>query len=165
MRRRVELLDTSILVELLRVPGEYDHVDQIEQDFVLKQEGGVKFQIPAGTLIESGAHISRIDNGHQRRECAKRFHEVIWQTHAGETPWTFTELAWDDNFIYELLNPAKEHQNITDSLATQNLEMGDLVILAEFRRLRSRLDLSVVDLDVWTQDTALRAAVDEILQG
>lgn len=165
MRRRVELLDTSILVELLRVPGEHEHVEEIEAAFLEKQSNGVTFQVPAGTLIETGAHISRIDNGHYRRECAKRFESVISQTHAGETPWTFTELEWGHDFIEEILNPTSEHQSIRESLASQNLEMGDLVILTEFRRLRLQLDLTVVDLDVWTQDAALRAAVDEVRQG
>jgi hypothetical protein len=40
--------------------------------------------------------------------------------------------------------------------------MGDLCVLAEFRRLRSTLDSSVVDVDVWTLDTALRGVVDAI---
>ncbi|WP_139977756.1 hypothetical protein [Nocardioides litoris] len=122
------------------------------------------FQVPAGTLIETGAHISRIDNGHYRRECAERFESVISQTHAGETPWTFTELEWGHDFVEEILHPTSEHQSIRESLASQNLEMGDLVILTEFRRLRLKLDLTVVDLDVWTQDAALRAAVDEVRQ-
>lgn len=162
MRRRVELLDTSILVELLRVPLEHDHLDEIKTEFESKQQAGVTFQIPAGALIETGAHISRISNGTHRRDCARRFEELVRKTHEGLTPWSFSELEWSSDFIGEILNPASHHQAITESLATQNLEMGDLVILAEYRRLRGRLDLSVVDLDVWTLDAALRAAVDEV---
>lgn len=162
MRRRLELVDTSVLVELLQVPGEYDNLAQIVQEFNEKQTNGVSLQLPAATIVESGAHIIRIKDGRIRRECAQRFENVLRATWAREAPWTFTDLVWDRNFVGELLDPPVDYQYLNQSLSTKALEMGDLVILAEFRRIRATVDPSYVEVAIWTQDGKLAAAAEAL---
>jgi hypothetical protein len=163
MRRRLELLDTSIVVELLEVPYESDHLDEIRQGFRARAAAGTELHLPVAAVVEAGGHVGRIGDGGQRRQCAGRLEAMIRNTLAGEAPWTFNPLAWDRSLIEALVDPPQQHHRLPDSLGSRNLEMGDLLILAEFNRLSSNLDRSVVDVDVWTLDAALRAAVDVVL--
>jgi hypothetical protein len=48
------------------------------------------------------------------------------------------------------------------ALQAQYLEMGDLLIMAEYLRIRANLDSAVVDVDVGTYDSNLRAAIDDL---
>lgn len=74
-------------------------------------------------------------------------------------------MNWDEDFLRRLLDPPVEHHRLVPSLSSRHLEMGDLLILNEFRRLRTNLDASVVDVDIWTADSALRAETDAIRSG
>lgn len=58
-RKRLELLDTSVLLEILDVPYENDRSATIAEEFDAKVEAGVSLQIPMATVLETGAHISR----------------------------------------------------------------------------------------------------------
>jgi hypothetical protein len=81
-------------------------------------------------------------------------------------PWSFAPLDWDEPLLSELVAPTDTRAPaLVDSLTRQFLEMGDLLIVAEFRRLRSNLDRRVVDVDVWTYDGELRAVIDHLRGG
>lgn len=159
--KRVELLDTSILLEILGVPFESDSRDQILAQVDEKDESGVELLLPAASVVEAGDHVGRIDNGHDRRVCARRLHELIEATLSGDVPWSFEPLEWDADLLALLLRP--DHPtlpSLIESLAAQYLEMGDMLIIGEFQRLRANLSPEAVDLDVWTKDASLRGAVD-----
>lgn len=83
MRRRLELLDTSILVELLEVPFESDNVQDVTAQFEARLTGGIQLHLPVASVVESGDHIGRIDDGHDRRRCAERFDSMLRKTLAG----------------------------------------------------------------------------------
>lgn len=166
MTRRVELLDTSIVVELLQVPYEFDHLDEIALAFEEKIENRVQLHLPVASVVESGAHVSRVRDGNSRRQCALRLKQMIERTLRGEAPWSFNPVAWDDGLLGELIEPtAHKAVDFVESLASRHLEMGDLLVVTEFKRLRANLDRRFVDLDVWTLDGALRAVVDELRSG
>jgi len=158
------LLDTSVVLELLRVPFESDRYEEAVNGLEARQAAGTQLQLPAAAILETGAHIFRIANGHHRRECAARFHRMIKSTIGRELPWTFTLLQWDEALLEELAESSDDRlQAMHLYLAKQQLEMGDLLILTEFRRIRANLDRRVVDVDVWTYDNDLRSTVDVIL--
>jgi len=66
-------------------------------------------------------------------------------------------------FLSELTAPTDDRApKIVESLSRQFLEMGDLLIVSEFRRVKANLDARVVDVDVWTYDGNLRAVIDSL---
>lgn len=166
MRRRLELLDTSVVLELLQVPFESDRHEQTLAEMNRRTASGIQFQFPVAAIVETGAHVGRIANGHHRRLCANRFERILRATIDNETPWSFTALEWDETFLGELVDPSEVvARPISELLAKEHLEMGDATIIAEFRRIRDNLDASVVELDIWTYDAGLRSMVDGLLHG
>jgi hypothetical protein len=161
--RRLELLDTSIVVELLRVPFAHARYDETVETLEKRRGRGVRFQLPVASIVEAGAHVGRIGNGHHRRTCAARLERMLLNTLERQLPWTFTSLEWDEELLRELAQPSSDRvQPLREYLALQQLEMGDALIVSEFRGLRENLDRRVVDVDVWTYDAGLRAVVDHL---
>ena len=161
--RRLELLDTSVVVELLQVPGFADRHEETVAAFTERANAGTELQMPVAALVEAGGHVGRIDNGHHRRQCATLLSRFVEHTIARSAPWSFAAMEWDEELLRQLVNPGDGPVTpLVDSLATKHLEMGDLLIVAEFKRVRGNLDPDVVDVDVWTYDGELRAVVEAL---
>jgi len=161
--RQVQLLDTSIIVELLEVPGESSRHVETVTELDRRSESPIELQMPVASLVEAGGHVGRIVGGYQRRECASRLKAMVLGTLERVAPWSFTPLEWDEALLAELVGPTHPSApDLVDSFTRQFLEMGDLLIVAEFRRLRANLDRRVVDVDVWTYDGNLRAVIDDL---
>src|ERR1700747_109725 len=103
--RLVQLLDTSILVELLEVPGECSRHAATVAELDRRSESSVELQMPVATIVEAGAHVGRIGDGYQRRECATRLAAMVERTLERITPWSFTPLDWDEALLSELVAP------------------------------------------------------------
>lgn len=151
-RRRVEFLDTSILVELLRVPGvsgESRQYDKYEAEFEERRRGGAEFRLPVAAVLETGRHVDRVRDGHARRDCAQRFEKVLRATLDRTAPWSFAPLQWNAALLRSIVEPLGEAlPGLAEAQATKHLEMGDLLIVAEFLRARNSLDRRAVDVDV-----------------
>lgn len=145
------------------MPFESDRHDETVERLEGRGGAGVQFQLPVASVVETGAHVGRIVNGHHRRECAERLDRLVGNTLDRSLPWTFTSLQWDEDLLRELIAPTHDRlRPLHEHLATQHLEMGDLLIVAEFRRVRRNLDKRVVDVDVWTYDAALRGVINDL---
>ncbi len=163
MKRKVQLLDTSIVDELLEVPGKSKADGSIAAEFDARMESGVAFHLPAAAVVQVGAHIGLLSDGNQRRVCAERYSTMIRATLDRAAPWSFSSLAWDEDFLRRLLEPTSTAVlDVVESLTQRHLEIGDLLIVGEFEQLRDHLDLGFIDVDVWTLDGALRTVVDSI---
>jgi hypothetical protein len=99
------IVDTSILDELLNVPGKASHHDDTVTAYVQRQEAGEKFLLPPAALIETGNHVARAPDGGLRRRAAEIFLQFARSALAGQSPFTPTPLpspgdivAWLDDF-------------------------------------------------------------------
>lgn len=155
-----------MLVELLGLPFESDHKEEVEEGFLERSERGTELLLPLAAIVETGQHVGRVADGHQRRRCAHRFARLLQAMVDREAPWSLSPTIWDPDLVAVLIEPPEETvPALANSLARQELEMGDLLILAEFRSLRSNLDPRARDVDVWTRDSGLRIAVDALRGG
>ena len=71
------LVDTSIFMEILNVPGKAsDHKEAIR---ILRSKIDNKETIflPMATILESGNHIAQIRNGKERRSSAENFFHYV----------------------------------------------------------------------------------------
>ena len=163
MTQRVEVVDTSILVDLLDIPNEaHDHQRRITEAEA-KRKDGIQLLLPVAAVIEAGQHIQRLGEGlgRERRTCAQRLADVLDRTVRGMAPWNLTPLRWDADFLRSLLDPGLPYPlSLVESLARRTHEMGDLTIIAEVRRLRQNVPWATID--IWTLDAGLRAAVDSL---
>lgn len=153
MPARVTFIDTSVLCELLEVPGMCSKHEDIRTEFELRaDEEGERFVIPITAVIETGNHIAQ--SGGDRRAAAERFVGFLAAAGSSEAPFTVHRLSWDDDFLTELCAGNATGQPFID-LASAKMGAGDVAILVE--RDRFKRDSAYTDVQVWTLDEALRA--------
>lgn len=163
--KRLELLDTSVLLEILEVPYESDRSVEIVEEFQTKCDSGVTLQIPMATVLETGAHIRKIKvpkEPEARKTCAGKFSRFLEATLSGEAPWRFTSFSWDDKVIRALLDGHDHGYSLERSLGDGVFEIGDLTIVEEWRLSSKNVNRKVYDVDVWTLDDTLRGVIDDL---
>jgi hypothetical protein len=152
MPEKVTFIDTSVLCELLQVPGRCAQHEQIRTEFVLRSDQGERFVVPITAVIETGNHIAQA--GGNRRDAAKRFVAFLGAAGSAEAPFTVHRMSWDDQFLNELCDGNATGQAFID-LANGGMGAGDVAILVE--RDRFKRDSVYTDVRVWTLDLALGA--------
>ena len=96
----VTFVDTSVLCELLQVPGKSQQHRAIREEFELRMEGGERFVIPITAVIETGNHIAQATG--DRRSAAERFCKLLASAASEEAPFVIQQERWDERFLDEL---------------------------------------------------------------
>lgn len=152
MKRRVLIIDTSILVVWLGIPGFSDAGSQhwtmkdIIKKFEKEERAGARFVLTIATIIETGNHIAHIKDRDERRNKVIAFAELIevavsekksWMVYYSEHEmWSKEGLlmladSWRSNGIYKL-------------------SMGDASILSVANALKG-----LFDVELYTGDNQL----------
>lgn len=155
MRRTVTFIDTSILTEILRVPGKSQNPDAVREELRRRTLDGEMLMLPTAAIIETGNHIGQLPDGGQRRQCAERLDRFLRAIAEEHAPWRLHGAAWDAGFLRRLCDGDARRPSLVD-LATQRVGVGDCSILTEITAYRENVAGSVT-VDVWTTDAGLRA--------
>ncbi len=136
------LVDTTVLCNIVPVPGRDQDGAAVTREFRGYIERGVNFILPMATIIETGNHVARNGDGRERRTAAKRFVALVKDAIDGNSPFSpmrFFEpeelRLWLDKF--------------PDS-AMSETGFGDLSIIEEFnkqRELNPRREVFIWSLD------------------
>lgn len=86
------IVDTSVLVELLNLPGLASRHDGMVARFAQRQAAREQFLLPIAALIETGNHVAHIPDGTTRRKSADDFVRFAAASLQGESPFTPTPL-------------------------------------------------------------------------
>ncbi|MGQ4382817.1 hypothetical protein [Streptomyces sp. SAS_270] len=149
--RPVVFVDTSVLLNLLRVPRkDQDHERVAEQLKKIRQT--CDLVLPVTAIIETGNHIAQLKDGAARGTCAEGLAGMLRLSIAGRAPWALNTVAWDKEFLQTLLDGAGTGATLVE-LARAKRGCGDLSILTEVARYRART--SGLRLLVWTLDSQL----------
>ncbi|MFD3413750.1 hypothetical protein [Streptomyces cyaneofuscatus] len=74
----MEFVDTSILCNLLEVPGKSQHRKQVIDELKSKRERrDTDLLLPVTAIIETGNHLAQVSDGRARRSCAERLSGVL----------------------------------------------------------------------------------------
>ena len=84
----IHFIDTSVLVELLNVPGKNETYEETKLEYELLVENGDMFVLPIAVLIETGNHIAHIADGNTRHRIAKLFTDIIKKAVDMEDNWS-----------------------------------------------------------------------------
>ena len=89
------ILDTSWLLELYRVPGNYkasrtESVRGRTADFV---ERGYELFVTVPVLFEVASHITRVGSGARRRELGEQLLDDVRSSLDRDSPWTVTKIG------------------------------------------------------------------------
>lgn len=90
--RAICIIDTSILCELLRIPGKHNRAqaDRIKLEF--KEKAAEAMLLPLATILETGNHIGQIRDGAIRWTIANQFQKLVAAAFSDHAPFTITPL-------------------------------------------------------------------------
>ena len=151
--QEVIFIDTSILCNIVPVPGFDQHREKVRAEMKEYVEKKAKFILPITTVIETGNHIAQLAGGNDRRESAERFSEILRLVVEHKAPWSLVDVEWGEDFLSDLLEGADTEESLVD-LAVRKVGLGDLCILTERMRYERRTQLRAT---IWTLDKALAA--------
>lgn len=111
MKKKVLIIDTSILMVWLEVPGfqtagkdnEWT-IDEVTEKLQNEQNNGTCFILPIATIIETGNHIAQV-KGDIRKGVVEKFADLLEDVAKNKTPWTlFTNQTefWSSEQLIEL---------------------------------------------------------------
>lgn len=150
------LIDTSVFLNLLNVPGRNQHMHQVVADYMIYANSGCTFILPMATILETGNHIAQNGNGALRRQTAQRFCEAVKGAFTGEAPYRPSEfpstgeiLGWLGDF------PDKAGQNKSPTRTGEGTSFGDLSIIKEYEKCVVRFPMS--EVFIWSLDSDLAA--------
>lgn len=153
MTARIAFIDTSVLCNLVPVPGWDQDRDRVHAEYKTRKDENQQFILPITAVIETGNFIAQVPDGRVRRRTADAFDKLLRLIQSRKSPWVLHDVAWNADFIGLLLDGAATGISYVDH-AQAKVGAGDLTILTEREQYRSR---SGLDADVWTLDSALAA--------
>lgn len=142
----IVLVDTSILLNVLDVPGFNQSREEVLNGFRQHIQNSDHLLLPMAAIIETGNHVAHVAHGQARRLSAQRFVREMHKALQGEAPWKPTHfpdnaqvLRWLDAFV---------------DLAVREIGFGDLSIIKEWERTCQLYPMSRVL--IWSLDRHLR---------
>ena len=147
----IVLVDTSVFLNVLDVPGFNQDRDIVLVGFDTRIRSGQHFLLPMATVWETGNHISRLPTGGLRREFATRLVEQVRRAVTGEAPYRATYLPERDEFLI-WINEFPDHamRNKSPTKTNCGVSLADLSIIKEWERTRSINSMSRVL--IWSLD-------------
>lgn len=144
--RAICLVDTTILVEILNVPGKANHHLAVMVELEVKIRDGEALFLPMATVLETGNHIAQNGDGNQRRQCAESFVAQVELALDGKSPFTPISFLTGDamrRWLSEFPGWAMRGQGL-----------GDLSIVHDWQRLCEQNQRRRVY--IWSLDGHLR---------
>ena len=150
------LIDTSIFLNLMDVPGRNQDKAAVIASFREYVELNTTFILPMATILETGNHIAQSGDGRVRRATAERFVTEVKWAFRGEAPWrpsqfpdTEEMLGWIDRF------PDAAMRNKSATKPNEGTSFGDLSIIQEYEKCRHLH--SAREVFIWSLDQDLKA--------
>lgn len=142
----VIVVDTTVLLNVLDVPGRNQHRDDVLERFGEVTEGGASLLLPMAAVYEAGNHIAKLADGHQRRRFAGIFCDQVRGALNGEAPWVLVPLPNSDQL-------AKWLEDFPDC-AMREVGMSDLSMIKAWEEACSRNPSRRVR--IWSLDAGLQ---------
>ncbi|MGN7874025.1 hypothetical protein ACTJKJ_10685 [Roseateles sp. 22389] len=141
----IVLLDTSVLLNVLDIPGFNETREAVIAEFEQLIDREAHLFIPMAAVFETGNHIAQLTDGRLRRHCAERFVSAIQAAIDDQAPWKPMRMP-DVELVRTWLNDFPE-------AAMRGHGMGDLSIRKEWQTQCEQFSMSRVR--VWSLDQDL----------
>ena len=156
----IVLLDTSVYLNVLDIPGRNQDRDEVLTEFQVRVENEDHFLLPLATVWETGNHIAALHDGRQRWRYASKLVSDVKRAVAGEVPYRPTHFPTRDEFVDWLDDfPDFARRNKSATRTREGVSLADMSIVKEWERTCRLHALSTVS--IWSLDTDLRGYVRE----
>ena len=158
----IVLLDTSVYLNVLDVPGFNQDRTDILDAFSDRVQQGDYFLLPMATIWETGNHIADLTDGGHRYRFAVKLVEDVRAALNGDTPYRATYFPDRETFLAWLSDfPNYAKLNKSDRHTREGVSLSDLSIIKEWEQTRMRHSMSRVliwslDGDLAGYDTGVR---------
>ncbi|MDN5747420.1 MAG: hypothetical protein L0H64_02655 [Pseudonocardia sp.] len=149
----VVFLDSSVLFNLLDVPGRNGERTAVVAEFKRLKDIEATFVFPVTAVIETGNAIAQLADGHSRRTCMERFVEWLRRALTATVPMAVSGVPWDVEFLESLLEGSGTRLPLVD-FAMTGIGSGDASLLMEMDRYRAKVP-SATPIKLWTLDALL----------
>ena len=158
----IVLLDTTIYLNVLNVPGRNQQREEVFRHFELRVQNKDHFLLPMATIWETGNHISRLSTGALRWQYACKLAQSVSDALQGQAPFSPTYfpnretfLRWIDAF------PDFSKSNKSPGKTAEGISLSDLSIIKEWEHTRvlntmTRVLIWSLDSDLAAYDTGVR---------
>ena len=144
----VHFIDTSVLVELLNIPGMNQRHEQAKEEYRQLVADQDTFVLPIAVLVETGNHIGQIADGGSRYEISEKFSQIVKKAIQSEDHW---------NVIPELPVSILEQMMEDFSQWTKySSGFGDMSIIQQFEDYWQKRQ-PIGKMRIWSFDTHLSA--------
>lgn len=141
----IVLLDTSIYLNVLDVPGRNQDRNKVLEEFELRINHEDHFLLPLVAILETGNHIGNLLDGNRRREYSIKLVEDIVMALDGKAPYRATYFPSREEFSKWVMDFSENHHSIS---------LGDHLIIKEWERTCKANRMSRVL--IWSLDNHLR---------
>ncbi len=150
----IVLIDTSVYLNVLDVPGWNQDRTDILGEFKSRIENDDVFLLPMATIWETGGHIADLSTGGRRREFAEKFLVQMQQALEGQAPFRPTHFPDKNEFLSWLVQfPDYAMRNKSDEKPNEGVSLADMSMVMEWEKMCARHSMSVVE--IWSLDTDL----------
>ncbi len=152
---RVRFIDTSIIMNLLEIPGKCSDAERVKADFKSIVESGEVLILPFSTIIESGNHIAHIAVGRIRRERSLIFKEFLEKTANNEAPWKLYGVKLEKDDLLALA------EKFPDYALQYEMGLGDMSIIHFYEKYKEETP-AVGHIMIWSTDRHLSGYEEDV---
>lgn len=129
----IVLLDTSVYLNVLDVPGFNQDKDAVFAEFQAAIQDADYFLLPLAAVWETGNHIAHLVDGQQRRAYAQKLVDDVAKAFEGQAPYRTTHFPARDEFANWLTDfPDAAMRNKSAGKTTEGTSLADLSIIKEW---------------------------------
>ena len=152
---RVRFIDTSIIMNILEIPGMCSDAEAVKAEFKDAVENGETLILSFPTIIESGNHIAHIKSGTIRRDRALKFQEYLEKTANNEAPWQLygVKLEKEDLLVLAEKFPVYAQQ--------YEMGLGDMSIIRFYEKYKEETP-AIGHIMIWTKDRHLSGYEEDV---
>lgn len=145
------LLDTSVYLNVLNVPGFNQNWADVLAEFGKSIQAGDYFLLPLAAVWETGNHIAHLDDGQTRRRYATLLIEDVAKAFTGDVPYRATHFPEREDFLCWLQDfPNMVMRSKSEKKQREGVSLADLSIIKEWEHNCHRHPMSRVR--VWSLD-------------
>jgi hypothetical protein len=103
VHRKISFVDTTILCNLIPIPGRAQDREQVAAQMRAKERAGEVLILPVTAVVEAGNFIAQLPDGTARRTTAQTFERLMALVVAGNAPWQLHQFLWGEEFLQSFL--------------------------------------------------------------
>lgn len=148
IRLNIRFIDTSVMLNLLKIPSRCDKASEILGEFKDAVHAGENLILPLATIIETGNHIAHINDGNLRRSIAEKFVAFIRHSLDSESPWYYNSCELSKQDLLYIANSFPQK-------ATEKIGLGDVSIIQQYENFKEK-NSAIGKIMIWSVDTHLK---------